>query len=1401
MSRVSVVLLVVVLLATLSDAARAQTIMTVAASGAGPGSPVTTSAPPAVVTNHRPLMTGGSVEGSVWQLQGEPVTLSGPISITQDLLLPGTPTVTTAGSPTFGGVVDGTGNPLPSGYAVTLGGQVSLGHLIDRTDPFGLGVVPDPPSPKGTRSVKLTTAGQSPGDFATLRHLALSGTAGAVAVPPGTYGTFLAGGSTAFVLGVAGSTQPSIYNLQILALTDRAQLRLVGPVILTIADGVAAAKSSVLGTEADPTWLSLRLSRTGLVLTDSSALHGVVRAPSAAVSLFGSARLNGAVFCNQLIMAGRSAIQVSVVNHAPSVSAGASYAVTLPVASVYLGVTSSDDGLPAGISTYQWTQVSGPAAAAFGAPTSSSTSATFAAPGVYDLRLTASDGQLSSTSDFSVTVNAPAANAPPVVTVGPNQTITLPSGVTLTGTVTDDGLPAGSSLTTTWSVTSGPGPVTFGTPTSPATTATFSEGGIYVLRLTASDGVLTAQGDVAVTVQASGPLAGAPDTPVRQAVGDVFVEHAYTDADVSVDAVGRQIVRQQLKILFRENASVGQVNDLLNRIGATVTGSIAGTRGLVVRIPDPGSLAALDAVVYQIEADPSVWFVRKGIVPTPDALPSNVAPTSIGDLSKVDHHLAVKAHAAWNAAAAIGSAPNVAVIDDFGGGAPDPTFLSYLGVNSDFHQVLTPPFSPDDHGYHVLGIISGSFGGDASDRGHVTGMNPGPVNLRVGDLTAGLYSTIHDLERLTIERAAAFPSGNVVISTSQAERCSLSGPDCRAVDEANREAVDWIEMVRARGLEARALHVTSAGNRDTSTRAPFNASVNSSFASSALLSPLTNDVGAIVPGLTNTLVIENARETADHTVTTPPSVPFGVRCVSSGSYVGGNLSAIGSSSGPIVPSGSPDHGVWSFTATGAGEMSGTSMATPQIAGLAAYLWSIDQTLSPQQLVSILTTTANPVPILTDADCSSSPTAAPSIDAYAAVLALDSGSALTSGNLNLAKVRVALLDVANAAGLEASDGRFDENDIALLLAKFAQPASLDYSRFDLNGDGFTGGATTARFDLDINNPPAWTTVSQTIAGQPVSFNEKVLTDMDVLCYYAVSPLYTGDPALRDLKMAGQCGRASKIAFNGTVSDPANVDIYVVNPDGTGLARLTTDPGIDTDPAWSFDGSRIAFVSTRASFQPEIFVMQADGSGVTRLSGIYGSGPRWSPDGTRITFVYGSNIYVVHADGSAMTKLTNARPGYYYTSPDWSPDGTRIAFASNAADVAGEIFTMNPDGSGVTNLTQALARGLLASGSVMDSAPSWSPDGSKIAFLSSRANPAYNSSPLLFVMNSDGSGQTRLTDPFYGGTDYPPMWSPDGRIAFVTARIAATEGLYAVDPNGSGLTMLFAGPFRTASWSRK
>jgi len=198
-----------------------------------------------------------------------------------------------------------------------------------------------------------------------------------------------------------------------------------------------------------------------------------------------------------------------VVNTAPTVNAGPDQTITLPAAATLVG-SASDDGLPnpPGALTTAWAMVSGPGSVVFANASAPSTTATFSVEGTYVLRLSASDSVLSTTDDITVIVQPVAPiNQAPVVNAGPDQTITLPATALLVGSASDDGLPnPPAAITTTWSVVSGPGTVTFANAGALSTTATFSVSGSYLLRLRASDSVLATTDDITVIVQPAVPV-------------------------------------------------------------------------------------------------------------------------------------------------------------------------------------------------------------------------------------------------------------------------------------------------------------------------------------------------------------------------------------------------------------------------------------------------------------------------------------------------------------------------------------------------------------------------------------------------------------------------------------------------------------------------------------------------------------------------------------------------------------------------------------------------------------------------------------------------------------------------------------------------------------------------------
>lgn len=257
-----------------------------------------------------------------------------------------------------------------------------------------------------------------------------------------------------------------------------------------------------------------------------------------------------------------------------------------------------------------------------------------------------------------------------------------------------------------------------------------------------------------------------------------------------------------------------------------------------------------------------------------------------------------------------------------------------------------------------------------------------------------------------------------------------------------------------------------------------------------------------------------------------------------------------------------------------------------------------------------------------------------------------------------------------------------------------------------------------------------------------------------------------------------GTNGKIAFTSN-RDHSGRELYTMNADGTGQTRLTTNTADDFSPRWSPDGTRLAFQTTRDGNR-EIYTVAADGSApvnVTNLPASAEFSPSWSPDGSRIVFYSnrtGSNqIYTIAADGTDLRQLTDS-PGSN-ENPTWSPDGSRIAFISDRL-VAGnyDIWTMDPNGGELHHLT-------LTAG--YDIHPAWSPDGTKLAFTSERNGPDYD----VFVMNADGTNPVDITSNA-SDTDFEPSWSPDGRkILFSSDRDGDYE-IYAMNADGTGVTNL-------------
>jgi TolB protein len=211
---------------------------------------------------------------------------------------------------------------------------------------------------------------------------------------------------------------------------------------------------------------------------------------------------------------------------------------------------------------------------------------------------------------------------------------------------------------------------------------------------------------------------------------------------------------------------------------------------------------------------------------------------------------------------------------------------------------------------------------------------------------------------------------------------------------------------------------------------------------------------------------------------------------------------------------------------------------------------------------------------------------------------------------------------------------------------------------------------------------------------------------------------------------------RVAYSAGVAGTKDSEIYTANHDGSDIRQVTKNNGRNTTPAFSPDGKKIAFISTRDTAKHQIYIMNADGSNITRL--------------TRDDAV-----------------------GYY--NPQWSPDGKRLVYYSEKGDQKDQIWTMNADGSNQTLLTGNLGHNIF---------PGWSPNGKQIIFSSSKrgtdASGSYVDGSFLYVMNADGSALAKVGNI----QSFFARFSPDGKsIAYVSGRFPVSS-IFIANADGSG-----------------
>lgn len=296
---------------------------------------------------------------------------------------------------------------------------------------------------------------------------------------------------------------------------------------------------------------------------------------------------------------------------------------------------------------------------------------------------------------------------------------------------------------------------------------------------------------------------------------------------------------------------------------------------------------------------------------------------------------------------------------------------------------------------------------------------------------------------------------------------------------------------------------------------------------------------------------------------------------------------------------------------------------------------------------------------------------------------------------------------------------------------------------------------------------------------------------VAVWLAVSPVSGQDSYVEPVRLSDQApGRwnegpawspdGTRIAFLSRGDDIS--DLYLVNADGSDLTPLTNDDDWDGLPVWSPDGTVIAFTSRQGTIDSQIHLIRPDGTERLHLTATLGNdgagheSPAWSPDGSQIAFALDhssslSHIWVVDVSTGTVSQVTEGP--YYDKQPFWSPDG-RIGFQSNRDGTQEEIYVIGESGE-PENLTRHPASDRFWFHSSAGRNP-WSPDGAWIAFSSDRDSDIHSGDIYLLPMVGGGAVR-RLTASRL--TEFAATWSPDSRhIAYESEGSSRTDDIYVV-----------------------
>lgn len=577
-----------------------------------------------------------------------------------------------------------------------------------------------------------------------------------------------------------------------------------------------------------------------------------------------------------------------------------------------------------------------------------------------------------------------------------------------------------------------------------------------------NEGAGSADASVGTLIQGDGNARAAP------LLGDYMAERSASDFQTS-SAQGVRYYLTQFSAVINPTASAADVNSALRESGARIVVSKSTNAAVGLQITNITDLTQAISKAEALMKSGAFVAVAPQSISAPANLPQNIPPSIALEVNgPIDNQVATRVDTSWSAASgAQADKVRLIVVDFFG--QDKFTSNSTNGPTTGIAIAVTRPDGSqgNKHGYHVLGIAAAKFGGS----NQVTGSSPVPHAVDVIDLedhvndyflcNGNKLCTQLDFILLRLEQIFRLRTGSKFVINLSLQNCTFAITGCPPTNigdiaVVNLEGAHWKQFLRSLNIPSfqyeRDVIQVSAGGNNSLNNLKFSASLASRYNAAALDATL---LGQALTGakLANALVVEN------RVVKVMNSERPVAGCNAESSNINGNIAGIGTN-------------VYSFTSPSTvGSLSGTSMAAPQIAGTASFMFALRPDLSASAIVSKLIETATK-------GCGT----APALDAYAAILSLDDQISST--------VRTTLIKGTK------DDKKINSTDVERFLRKYfptyygdsATTGELNFSEFDLNGDGRTGGANSIE-----------------VAALPGGAQEP-LTDFQMLCRIAKSDLF-------------------------------------------------------------------------------------------------------------------------------------------------------------------------------------------------------------------------------------------------------------------------------------------------------